>query len=179
MFRTLLLIRAARRRSALGIHDVASTPFRVLPTDIDFLRHMNNGVYLSIMDLGRIDLLVRAGAWAQFEKLGYYPVVASETITFRRSLELWQRFEVETRVAGYDEKAVYIEQRFVVDGEIYAQAFVRGRFLKRSGGTVSLPELASALEVDISELTLPEWIGRWADDVALPPSRASAPSTWI
>ncbi len=179
MFRTLLLIRAARRRSALGIHDVASTPFRVLPTDIDFLRHMNNGVYLSIMDLGRIDLLVRAGAWAQFERLGYYPVVASETITFRRSLELWQRFTVETRVAGYDEKAVYIEQRFVVDGEIYAQAFVRGRFLKRGGGTVSLPELATALDVDISELTLPAWIGRWADDVALPPSRAAAPSTWV
>lgn len=25
---------------------------------------------------------------------------------------------------------------------------------------------------------LPEWIGRWGDDVALPSSRADAPSVW-
>lgn len=178
LFRTLLLMRTARRRSALGIHDVAVTPFRVLPTDIDILRHMNNGVYLSIMDLGRMDLLVRSGVWAAFQRLGFYPVVASETITFRKSLQPWQRFDVETRIAGYDAKSVYIEQRFVVDGEIYAQGFVRGRFLKRSGGTVALPELAEAIGVDTSTLTLPEWIERWAAEVALPPTRAEAPSTW-
>jgi acyl-CoA thioesterase FadM len=139
---------------------------------------MNNGVYLSIMDLGRMDLLVRCGAWAAFTRLGYYPVVSSETITFRKSLQPWQRFTVETRMAGYDQKAAYIVQRFVVNGEIYAQAFVRGRFLKKSGGTVSLPELADALGVDTSELTLPEWLERWADDVKLPPTRAEAPSDW-
>src|SRR6188768_1710455 len=142
IFRTALQWFRSRRRSKLGVHDVAVTPFRVLPTDLDVLGHMNNGVYLSIMDLGRMDLLVRCGAWAQFSRLGYYPVVSSETITFRKSLQPWQRFTVETRMAGYDEKAAIVEQRFVVDGEIYAQGFVRGRFLKKSGGTVSLAELA-------------------------------------
>src|SRR6188768_2236585 len=129
IFRTALQWFRSRRRSKLGVHEVGRTQFRVLPTDLDVLNHMNNGVYLSIMDLGRMDLLVRSGAWAQFSKFGYYPVVSSETITFRKSLQPWQRFTLETRMAGYDAKAAYIVQRFVVDGEIYAEAFVRGRFL--------------------------------------------------
>jgi acyl-CoA thioesterase FadM len=178
IFRTIFQLIRSRRRPAVHIHAVAIISFRVLPTDLDILRHMNNGTYLSIMDLGRTDLLIRAGAWAKMVALGYYPVVANETISFRKSLQPWQRFTLETRIAGYDEKSVYVEQRFVVDGEIYARAFVRGRFLKKSGGTVSLPELATALGVDLSELTLPEWLGRWADDVALPATREAAPSTW-
>ena len=32
---------------------------RVLPNDLDLLWHMNNGRYLSLMDQGRVDLMVR------------------------------------------------------------------------------------------------------------------------
>lgn len=178
IFRTLLLRLRHAAGPRLGIHDVAHTAFRVLPTDLDVLRHMNNGVYLSIMDLGRLDLLQRSGVWARFRELGFYPVVSSETVTFRRSLQPWQRYTLQTRIIGYDAKAVYVEQRFVVGREIYAVGVVRGRFLGRGGGTVSLAELADALGVDTAALTLPPWLLRWADDVALPPSRAIATSDW-
>lgn len=160
------------------MHDVARTDFRVLPTDIDVLGHMNNGMYFSIMDLGRMDLMIRAGAWKRLNELGFYPVASNETISFRKSLQLWQRFTLETRVAGYDDRAVFVEQRFVVKGEIYARAVMRGRFLKKAGGTVSIQELADALGVDPTSVTLPEWLARWADDVALPSTRAEAPSEW-
>jgi hypothetical protein len=73
---------------------------------------------------------------------------------------------------------VFVEQRFVVDGEIYARAYMRGRFLKKTGGTVSIGEVADALGVDTSEIPLPEWLARWSDDVLLPATRAEAPSTW-
>jgi len=178
LLRTLLQALVSRRRPPLGIHDVSVTRFRVLPTDLDVLNHMNNGVYFSIMDLGRMDLLIRSGVWAAVKKLGYYPVVSNATMTFRKSLEPWQRFEIRSRIIGYDEKSVFVEQRFVVDGEIYARGFMRGRFLKRTGGTVLLPELSAALGVDASEVPLPAWLARWADDVALPVTRAPAPSDW-
>src|SRR5690606_7589807 len=118
----MLLLLRARRDPSVGMHDVGRTPFRVLPTDLDVLGHMNNGVYLSIMDLGRMDLMIRAGAWARLRELGYYPVVSNQTISYRKSLQPWQRFELETRIVGYDAKAVFVEQRFVVAGEIYARA---------------------------------------------------------
>ena len=71
-----------------------------------------------------------------------------------------------------------MEQRFVVGGEIYAQGFMRGRFLKKAGGTVSLQELADALGVDTTEVTLPAWLARWSEDVVLPPTKVNAPSNW-
>jgi acyl-CoA thioesterase FadM len=176
--RTLLLLATAGRGEKLHVHDVGRKSFRVWPTDLDILNHMNNGVYLSIMDLGRMDLLIRAGAWARLRKLGIYPVVVSETISFRKSLRPWKKYVVESRVAGYDDKAVFLEQRFVVNGEIYATGFIRGRFLRKSGGTVNMLELTEALGVDPSELTLPTWIERWSADVSLPNTRQPAPSDW-
>lgn len=178
IFRTIFHRLRSKGRSPLGVHDVGTLRLRVLPTDLDVLGHMNNGVYLSIMDLGRMDQLIRAGVWDSFRTHGYYPVVASETITFRRSLQPWQAYDVETRIAGYDEKAVYVEQRFVVEGEIYAQAFIRARFLKKTGGVVSIPELSEAIGVDVSTMPPPAWINVWAESVALPPAKATAPSVW-
>ena len=178
IYRTLFYLLRARRSSKLHPHDVGRLSLRVLPTDLDTLRHVNNGIYLSLMDLGRTDLLVRAGIYDTFAKLGYYPVVSNETISFRRSLQPWQRFVLETRIVGYDAKAVFAEQRFVVDGEIYAVGFVRARFLKKTGGTVTVAELGEAVGIDPATMPVPEWLTRWSADVALPPSRATAASTW-
>ena len=178
LFRTILHMLRSRRASALDATAVGSIRLRVMPTDLDVLGHMNNGVYLSIMDLGRMDLMVRSGAWKRLRSLGMYPVMANETISFRKSLQPWQRFDLETRIVGIDERAVYCEQRFVVDGEIYARAMTRARFLRKGGGVVSIDDLTRLLEVDAAHLTPPNWVKHWAADVALPSTRAEAPSTW-
>lgn len=158
--------------------DVGTIALRVVPTDLDVLGHMNNGVYFSLMDLGRMDLMIRSGVWERMRAKGYYPVMANETMTFRKSLQPWQRFELQTRIAGVDSKAVYAEQRFVVDGEIYTQAMTRARFLKKSGGTVTLAELSELIGFDVSTVPAPEWVHGWASNVALPTTREQAPSEW-
>src|SRR5690606_38451308 len=113
----------------------------------DVLGHMNNGVYLSIADLGRFDLLIRSGVWATFQERGWYPVVANATISYRKSLDRGVKYQLQTRMVGLDDTAVYVEQRFVVGGEIYARQLIRGRFLKRSGGVVSAAEIAEAIGI--------------------------------
>ena len=178
IFRTLIHMLRSRGRSALGMHDVGRVTMRVLPTDLDILGHMNNGVYFSIMDVGRMDLLIRSGMWSKMRAKGYYPVMANETMTFRKSLQPWQKFELESKIVGYDAKATYVEQRFVVDGEIFASAMTRARFLKKSGGTVSMDELADLAGVDVTAMPPPEWISHWSDNIALPPTRGPAPSDW-
>jgi len=177
IFRTFL-VWLRRNGPRLDPHEVGRMTFRVLPTDLDVLGHMNNGVYLSIMDLGRMDLLQRSGVWSRLLGAGFFPVMADETISFRRSLMPWQRFTLETRIVGYDAKAVYVEQRTVVNGEIYARATTRGRFVKKTGGTVTIAEVAEVAGIDITGHPLPEWVARWATDVALPAARAAAPSVW-
>jgi acyl-CoA thioesterase FadM len=176
--RTVIQMWRSRRASRLGMLEVSSIRRRVVPTDIDVLGHMNNGIYLSYMDLGRMDLFIRTGAWAEMLKRGWRPVAASETMSFRRSLQPFQSFELQTRLIGLDDKAMLFEQRFVVDGEIFAQGVVRGRFVKKAGGTVSMTELAAAFGLDRSALTPPEWVSAWADAAAMPPARASFVSDW-
>ncbi|QDZ15680.1 acyl-CoA thioesterase [Humibacter ginsenosidimutans] len=178
LFRTILHAWISRFGKRVGHYDVVSTKLRVLPTDLDILRHMNNGVYLSIFDIGRFDLIRRSGVWQIFADRGWYPVVASETITFRKSLQLWQKFTVESRIIGFDEKAAYMQHRAVVNGEIYAEAFIKARFLKRAGGTVPVSEILDAVGPTPKDLELPEWLLRWGDDVRLPSTRAEAPSVW-
>lgn len=178
IFRTILRMIRSRYSSKLHMTDVGRMDFRVVPTDIDVLGHMNNGVYFSIMDLGRIDLMIRAGAWKALRAKGWYPVMANETMSFRKSLDLWKKYTLETRLVGYDGKAVYVEQRFVVDGEIYASAMTRARFLKSTGGTVPVAELAQLLGADAATHEPPAWVSAWAAQVALPTTREPAPSTW-
>ena len=177
IFRTLLVM-LRRPRTLIGILDVGRLQFRVLPTDLDVMGHMNNGVYLSIMDLGRMDLMRKAGAWTRLVKAGVLPVMASETITFRRSLMPWQRFTVETRLVGWDERAIYTEQQIVVGGEVFARATMRGRFVKKAGGVATTAEVFAIAGVHPEPIDPPEWVQRWAGEVALPPTKASAPSDW-
>ncbi|WP_281064548.1 thioesterase family protein [Arthrobacter sp. CAN_C5] len=135
-----------------------------MPNDLDLLGHMNNGRYLSILDIGRIDLLVRSGFWRKMTTAGWYPVVAAQTITYRKSLRLGQQFDVFTRIIGLHDRWVFIEQTFRRGDAIYAQAVIRTRFLKEGGGTVSLEELNTLAGCPPDDLLLPEWVERWTTD---------------
>lgn len=178
IFRLWLMLLKARRRPRLGMFDVGSLPMRAQLTDIDIAGHINNGMYFSIFDLGRFDLMVRAGAWDTMKERRWTPVVQAETITFRKSVVFNQRFSVETRVAGMDERSIYFEQRIVADGEIYVSALICTRLLG-PGGPVSNAEILSAMGVEEPvDLTLPEWAAGWREATALPGSRKPAPHSW-
>ena len=76
LLRTLLLLFTSSRRPPLTVWDSSSLPLRVLPTDIDIAMHVNNGMYFSLMDLGRFDLMVRSGVWKRMRRRGWNPVAA-------------------------------------------------------------------------------------------------------
>ena len=178
LLRTLLMMLTSRRKPRLDFREVGRLRLRVLPNDTDILRHVNNGIYLSLMDLGRMDLMLRSGKWQALKRLGWYPVAAAVTVTYRRSLRLWERYTLETKVVGFDDKAMYVEQRFVRGGEVYVVAINRARFLKKSGGTVTVAEMGELAEIDPSTMPIPGWMASWARDCALPPARASFASDW-
>ena len=160
-FRLLLFMIRVRFRSRLGIWDTSHVTFRVNPLDLDLQRHMNNGRYLSLMDLGRMDLMLRSRFWQRITGQGWYPVVAGQTITYRRSLLLWERFDLASRVIGHDDRWIYMEQVFRRDGQVVADAIVRARFLRRTGGSVPVDELIALVGPLPKHLTLPEWVTEW------------------
>ncbi len=162
-FRLLHLLLFSRTRSRVDVLDEVTTPFRVWPTDLDVNRHMTNGKYLSILDLGRVDLMLRSGLFGVLRGEGIYPVVASQAIRYRRSLPLFARFGVRTRVLGWDDRFIFLKQTFERSGEKVASAVVKGIFLRKSGGRVPPEELVQLMGIEMSGSTLPEWVGQWVE----------------
>jgi acyl-CoA thioesterase FadM len=159
--RLLLLLLTVRFKPRCDVLGPARKRFIVWPPDLDVLWHVNNGVYLSMLDVARVDMMLRSGVAPRLRRAGVYPVVAAETIRFRRSLQLFQAFEIETRVIGWDEKAFLLEHRFLRGEELVAEAVVRSRFLKREGGTVTSQELLELLGKPGPSPELPPWIAAW------------------
>lgn len=149
IFRTLWIFFTKRFMKPSGMNDVTEYSMRVLPTDLDLLMHVNNGVYFSLMDFGRWDMVFRNGVYDACNKKGWYAVVAGETIKFKKSLELWDKFTLQTKIVGHDEKYFFIQQKFVCKGQLMATGLVKVRFLKRKGGTVNTAEIFEALNLQM------------------------------
>ncbi|WP_372595396.1 acyl-CoA thioesterase [Actinotalea sp.] len=143
----------------------STTQLRVRPGDLDMYLHVNNGVYLQMMDIARTNLLADLGAFPKLKARGWYPVVAASTMTYRRSLQLWDRFEITTRVVGWDPRVVYLEQVFRRRGEQVARGLVAGRFLGPAGARVAPEDLVDALEPGTRSPELPADVTSWATAV--------------
>lgn len=159
--RLLLLLLSVPFRPRCDSLGPARKRFIVWPPDLDVLLHVNNGVYLSMLDVARVDLMLRSGLALQLRRRGLYPVVAAQTIRFRRSLKLFQAFEVETTVIGWDEKAFILQHHFLRRGQLMAEAIVRSRFLKRQGGTASSQEVLDVIGHAGPSPELPPWVDAW------------------
>lgn len=132
--------------------DPCYTSFIVGPLDLDTNFHVNNGRYLSIMDLGRFDIMIKAKVFWKLVLGGYYPVVVSESIRFKKSLALFNRFQIETRIDSWDEKDFYMRQTFLYKNQIMAIGFIKGRFLKRGERrTVPPQELFRFLNYEVED----------------------------
>lgn len=161
ILRTILIFLKKRFLPKAHFSDKTVVSMRVLPTDLDFLWHVNNGVYFSFMDFGRWDMIFRNGVFDAATKQGWYSVVAGETIKFKKSLELWDKFEIETQIMGHDEKYFFIRQRFLRKGDLMATGLVKVRFLKRKGGTVSTKEVMDLFKGEEISNSAGELSGEW------------------
>jgi len=133
-----------------------------MPTDLDLLLHVNNGKYLSILDLARADLVLRSKAFGVLRKKGYIPVVATAIVQFKRSLRLFDAFQVESRIIGWDSRAFLMQHRFLRAAETIAIAAVWTCFVQ-NGDTVDVREVLTAVGYDGPDLDLPAWARQWGD----------------
>lgn len=135
--RLLTYLISARWRPALALpRGTSRLSFRVWPHDLDTSLHMNNGRYLTLMDLGRLDIMVTSGLWRAVLRHRWTPVASAIKIRYRRELRLMQRFTIETQIVAWDERSVVMEQVFLFAsgpnaGQIAAHALFKGGLYDR------------------------------------------------
>lgn len=85
---------------------------RVTTNDIDMC-HMNNARYLRECDFARFSLYTRNGVFKALRVLKASMVVGASTIRYRRALAIGEGYELRSRIVTWDDKAFFLEQRFV------------------------------------------------------------------
>lgn len=142
----LLLLKPGMKRRP-ELLDTAILHLRVLPNDLDFNFHMNNGRYLSIMDLGRIELIKQRGLIGHMIKQRWIPIVGQAQISFYRPLNPFQSYELRTRLMCWNDKWAYFEQIFISKNKIIAIGHIKG-LLRSPQGTLSPNEIINMLGYD-------------------------------
>lgn len=137
--RLLWYLLTARFRPAIALpRGTSRMTFRVWPHDLDTSLHMNNGRYLTLMDLGRLDVMVASGLWRAVLRHRWMPVASAVKIRYRRELRLLERFHIDTRILAWDAQTVVMEQQFVFAtgpkaGQVAAHALFKGGLYDRAG----------------------------------------------
>ena len=127
-FRLFILFITRFARRSLSLLEEGVVSFRAMPNDLDIYGHINNGRYLTLMDLGRIDWIWRVGLGAVIRRHSWNPLVAGIHIRYKRPVQVFDKFEIRTRLVCWDDKWFYIEQTFFKKGNLVTQALVKGLF---------------------------------------------------
>jgi acyl-CoA thioesterase FadM len=159
LLRVLLLLPFLRRQ---GLLEASRIAFRVWPTDCDLNLHLNNGRYLTFMDLGRVHLLGQTKLWVGMWKRRWFPVLGAAEINYIRPIRPFQKFDLVSRLLTWDDKYFYIEQRFEVGRRLHAIALVKGVFL--SGHTrVESSRILQELAPGFVAPEMPQVLKHWND----------------
>lgn len=144
----------------IGLFADDTIRMRVWPQDIDFNFHLNNSRYLIFMDYGRIRLMAATGILDPALRERWRPLVGSVSITYRRSLALFARFELTTRILCWDEKWFYMEQVFRTGEGLAAIAWVKGLF-RAKGGNVEPQRLVNMIAPGTLSPPVPDSLRQW------------------
>ena len=155
-----IVVRWVWRKPTIYLLDTSCVPFLVFPNDLDPYGHMNNGRYLTLMDLGRLDLMLRTRMWKITRAQKWNPLIGASWIIHKKPLLPFQRFALKTTVTTWDEKWFYMEQRFERKGQTYAQGFVKGLF-RGPDGNVPTAVLLKAMGLAAEPKQDTAYIAQW------------------
>ena len=154
IFRMMMILFLAKRKPLMRAFEVSRVFMRVLPNDLDIQMHMNNGRYLSIMDLGRIDMMVRNGFWDIARNKGWFPLVGAARMEYRRALTVFQRYEMTSQIVGWDDRWIFVEQQFLYGDKLCTRALFKTMIRSKDGLVTPTEVLAAAgLHLKSPELT--------------------------
>ncbi|RYF60229.1 MAG: thioesterase [Comamonadaceae bacterium] len=159
--RLLMTLLRAWRAPRLTPGDTLERRLRVLPNDLDLNGHMNNGRYLTIIDLMLIEHFVRTGFARTMFQRGWRPMAGGSLISYRRGLQPFEQYTLRFRLDATDSHWNYMRFEFVKGDKVCAAGYMKGAAVGRGGLVPNLESYAAmGLPLPAGELPLPvrDWI---------------------
>jgi acyl-CoA thioesterase FadM len=104
-----------------------------MPTDIDLNGHVNNGRYLTIFDLTRLDLFLRIGLFRHARAQRWMPLIAEQDVRYKKPLKMFQKFVVSLEITHWDQRYFYMVHRITSGGVVYVEARTKNVVLSKAG----------------------------------------------
>jgi acyl-CoA thioesterase FadM len=162
LFRFVFTILRSLVRRRIGPLDESVVRFTALPHDCDLNLHLNAGRFVSFMDIARVELIGRLGVLPKLLKRGWRPVMGGCVVRYRRSVQPFARFDIRSRVVGWDEKWFYVEHILETGGNFCAVGHMRTAIIGRQG-TIPPKDVIALLERDVTAPELPPFVAEWRD----------------
>ena len=124
-FRFLIARYIQKIQPSKPLLDWVITRYRVRLWDIDANLHMNNVKYLKYLERGRVEHMIHTPWLNSMFSQGVKALIANTEISYVKELKPWQPFKVETRISGWDDKYVYMEQVFTYKRTVFTAAVIR------------------------------------------------------
>lgn len=115
-----------------------------LPNDLDINLHVNNGRYLTLCDLNRVDLFIRTGLARVMLKRGWIPIIAEHTMNYRKPLGVFRKFTATMHLTHWDEKHFFMTHCFTINGKIIAEGTSKG-VVRGKAGVITPDEVLAAI----------------------------------
>ncbi|WP_444997279.1 thioesterase family protein [Aliikangiella sp. IMCC44359] len=114
--------------------------FRVMPWDLDAFGHMNNGRYLQISDVARVDWMSKANILNALLKNRWGAVLGGNLIRYEQALNIFQKYTVKTTVDCWDERWFYIRHIFIsTSGKTVAKCLTKAALVGKQGWVGTQP----------------------------------------
>lgn len=140
-----------------------------LPWDIDLWMELNNGRTLTLYDLGRIPLAMRAGLVGALKANRWGLTMAGASVRYRRRIRAFEVIEMRSRAVWWDDKFIYIEQSmWKKNGECANHIVYRSAVTGRNG-IVPPSEVMAVLNMDVPRPEAPAWVTAWIEADATRP----------
>lgn len=133
-FRLIWALLRAWRLPTINPGEVIERRLRVWPGDLDINGHMNNGRYLTIIDLMLVEYFVRSGFARVMAKAGWRPMSGGAVISYRKGLQPGQGYRLRFSLAGANEAWNFMRFEFLrEDGTLCAAGYMKGAAVARTG----------------------------------------------
>jgi len=153
----VLIIKRSQSKLDFYSRDSDTISLMVLPQDLDPFLELNNGRYVTLLDLGRYGYGARVGINSFLKKNRWSLTIAGTYNEYRHRLRLFQKFELKTKIIGYDADWFYFFQKIERKGKTHMASIVKYAFTSKNG-IVKPKEVLAAMGENYDPSELPKWV---------------------